>query len=112
MPYAREKLPRNSKDLAGGEADGWAAGARCCKSIIAAHAECYLLCGDGGLHGVAPCGDPEAIGSARNFAHGGTGCRRCAGGRKGRIKSTAQTRGVNRLSEREPREPVRPRTAP
>src|SRR5258707_8186192 len=65
MPYAREKLPRNSKDLAGGEADGWAAGARCCKSIIAAHAECYLLCGDGGLHGVAPCGDPEAIGSAQ-----------------------------------------------
>ena len=33
--------------------------ATCCKSIIAAHAECYLFCGKGGRHGVAPCRDPE-----------------------------------------------------
>jgi hypothetical protein len=30
-----------------------------CKSIIAAPAECYLLFGNGGLHGAAPCGDAE-----------------------------------------------------
>ena len=74
MPSAGGKLPRNSRDLAGGEACARPAGSGCgvtyCKSSIAAPAECYLLFDDGGLHGAAPCGDPEPIGSARDFARG------------------------------------------
>ena len=57
VPTAGAKLSRNSRNLAGGEAVGPGAG-RVCKSIIAAHAECYLFCGNGRLHGVVPRGDP------------------------------------------------------
>src|SRR6266545_414974 len=60
IPYGRGRLSRNSKDLAGGEAGpGRPVRVRVtdCKSIIAVPAECYLLFGNGGLHGAAPCGD-------------------------------------------------------
>ena len=61
--------------------------ATCCRSIITAHAECYLFCGNAGHHGVVPRDEPgllvqRAICAPRRGRH-------CAGSRSGRKVSIA-----------------------
>jgi hypothetical protein len=58
--------PKAGQNVQGFEEPGRAAGlivAAGCKSLIAAHTECYLFCGNGRPHGVAPCGETRRASS-------------------------------------------------